>query len=389
MKQLSIEEKWKIDAESYDNGAKFMMKYPQCEGCLHYVKGDALHCKKYVADRKPKKVLLAQKECFSFESTKALEIHLSNDIEGKLYGGIFGFVIGDLLGVPVEFSSRQERDADPIKELRAYGTYHQPFGSWSDDTSFTLCLIDAMLKDDIVGELKNNMIDCYKKGIFTPRGQLFDIGISTANAINNMIRGINPVECGGVEENANGNGSLMRVLPLAFVRDNYSSQEYVRLIEDISSVTHGHIRSKLACVIYVLFASNLYRGMEKEEALDSAIRIVADEQSERYKSELEYYRFICDKKIISLDRVQIKSTGYVVDTLEAAIWSFFNSKSYKEVVLNAVNLGGDTDTIAAIAGGLAGIYYGFNDVPNLWIQNVIGKEKIVDLCNKLFERYNK
>ena len=163
----------------------------------------------------------------------------------------------------------------------------------------------------------------------------------------------------------------------------------MRLIEDVSSVTHGHNRSKLACIIYVLFASNLYRGMEKEEALDIAIRIVVDEQSERYKSDFEHYKFIFNKKVIDFDRTQITSTGYVVDTLEAAIWSFFNSKSYKEVVLNAVNLGGDTDTIAAVAGGLAGIYYGFKGIPNLWIQNVIEKEKIADLCDKLFERYNK
>ena len=386
MKRLSIEEKWKIDAEFYDEGAKCMMKYPQCEGCLHYVKGDALHCKKYIDDRKPKEVLLAQKECISFEPIKSLEVHLLNETEGRLYGGIFGFIIGDLIGVPVEFSSRQERDADPIKELRAYGTYHQPFGSWSDDTSLTLCLIDAMLKDDIIGELKKNMIDCYKKGIFTPRGQLFDIGISTSNAINNMIRGINPIECGGIEENDNGNGSLMRVLPLAFVRDNYSNQEYVRLIEDVSSVTHGHDRSKLACVIYVLFASNLYRGLEKDEALDSVIRMFIDEYGERYKDEIKHYRFILDKSIISADRTQIKSTGYVVDTLEAVIWAFFNSKTYKETVLRAVNLGGDTDTIAAIAGGIAGIYYGFNGVPEKWIQNISGKEQIASLCDDFIGR---
>ncbi len=386
MKRLSIEEKWKIDAEFYDEGAKFMMKYPQCEGCLHYVKGDALHCKKYIDDRKPKEVLLAQKECISFEPIKSLEVHLLNETEGRLYGGIFGFIIGDLIGVPVEFSSRQERDADPIKELRAYGTYHQPFGSWSDDTSLTLCLIDAMLKDDIIGELKKNMIDCYKKGIFTPRGQLFDIGISTSNAINNMIRGINPIECGGIEENDNGNGSLMRVLPLAFVRDNYSNQEYVRLIEDVSSVTHGHDRSKLACVIYVLFASNLYRGLEKDEALDSVIRMFIDEYGERYKDEIKHYRFILDKSIISADRTQIKSTGYVVDTLEAVIWAFFNSKTYKETVLRAVNLGGDTDTIAAIAGGIAGIYYGFIGVPEKWIQNISGKEQIASLCDDFIGR---
>lgn len=243
-----------------------------------------------------------------------------------------------------------------------------------------------MLKDDVIGELKKNMIDCYKKGIFTPRRQLFDIGISTSNAINNMIRGINPIECGGIEENDNGNGSLMRVLPLAFVIDNYSNQKYMRLIEDVSSVTHGHDRSKLACVVYVLFASNLYRGLEKDEALDSVIRMFIDGYGERYKDEIKHYRFILDKSIISADRTQIKSAGYVVDTLEAVIWAFLNSKTYKETVLRAVNLGGDTDTIAAIAGGIVGIYYGFNGVTEKWIQNISRKEQIASLCDDFIGR---
>lgn len=381
-KQLTIEEKWKNDAEAYDNGAKVKTKYPQCESCLHYVKGDALHCKKFIDERKPREVLLAQKECFLFESISKLNKYFDSDIEKKLFGGVFGFVIGDVLGVPVEFSSRQERDADQVKEMRAYGTYHQPFGSWSDDTSFMLCLLEALLGDDIVERLKDNMIACYSKGMFTPSGQLFDIGISTRNAIINLISGIKPTECGGILETDNGNGSLMRVLPLAFVRDKYNDQEYIKLIEEVSSVTHGHKRSKLACIIYVLLASNLYRGMDKEEALDSAIRIVFDVCGEKYKNELKYYRFVLDKTIIKADRVQIKSTGYVVDTLEAVIWSFFNNSTYKDVVLTAINLGGDTDTIAAIAGGIAGIYFGYEEIPNRWLQNVLRKEEIMELCDR-------
>lgn len=382
-KQLTIDEKWKLDAEAYDNGAKVKTKYPQCENCLHCVKGDALHCKKYVDERKPREVLLAQKECVLYESVNSLNKHFDSDIEKKMYGGVFGFVIGDLLGVPVEFTSRQERDADQVKELRAYGTYHQPFGSWSDDTSFTLCLLDALLGGDIIEKLKDNMIACYSKGLFTPNGQLFDIGISTRNAIGNMIQGMKPVECGGTTEADNGNGSLMRVLPLAFIRDRYNIQEYIKLIEDVSSVTHGHKRSKLACIIYVLLASNLYRGMDKEEALDSAIRIVLNECSEKYKTELRYYRFVFDKTIIKADGVQVKSTGYVVDTLEAVLWSFFNNFTYKDVVLAAINLGGDTDTIAAIAGGIAGIFYEYEKIPDRWIQNVIRKEEIATLCDRL------
>lgn len=383
--QLTIEEKWKIDAETYDNGAKVKTKYPQCENCSHCVKGDAFYCKKYVDERKPREVLLAQKECFLYESVTTLNKHFDSDIEKKMYGGVFGFVIGDLLGVPVEFTSRQERNTDQVKEMRAYGTYYQPFGSWSDDTSFTLCLLDALLGDNIIEKLKDNMIACYLKGLFTPNGKLFDIGISTRNAIGNMIQGMKPIECGGTSEADNDNGSLMRVLPLAFVRDKYNNQEYIKLIEDVSSVTHGHKRSKLACIIYVLLASNLYRGMDKEEALDSTIRIVLNECSEKYKTELKYYQFIFDKSIIKADRIQVKSTGYVVDTLEAVVWSFFNNLTYKDVVLTAINLGGDTDTIAAIAGGIAGIFYGYNKIPNEWIQNVLKKENIMKLCDKFFE----
>lgn len=383
-KQLTIEEKWKLDAETYDNGADVKTKYPQCESCSYYVKGDALHCKKYVEERKPREVLLAQKECFLYESARTMNRHFDSDIEKKMYGGVFGFVVGDLLGVPVEFTSRQERDADQVKEMRAYGTYHQPFGSWSDDTSFTLCLLDALLEDNILEKLKDNMIACYSKGLFTPNGQLFDIGISTRNAINNMIQGMKSIECGGTLEIDNGNGSLMRVLPLAFVRDKYNNQEYIKLIEEVSSVTHGHKRSKLACIIYVLLASNLYRGMDKEEALDSAIRVVLNECSEKYKTELKYYQFIFDKTIIKADRIQVRSTGYVVDTLEAVVWSFFNNFTYKDVVLTAINLGGDTDTIAAISGGIAGIFYGYDLVPNEWIQNVLKKEEIMELCDRFY-----
>jgi len=382
--QLTMNEKWKVDAEAYDNGAKVTTKYPQCDSCLYRVKGDALYCKKYVAERKPKEVLFAQKECFFYDPVDKLDKHFDSDIEKKMYGGVFGFVVGDMLGVPVEFTSRQERDADQVREMRAYGTYHQPFGSWSDDTSFTLCLLEALSGEDIIEKLKDNMIACYSNGMFTPGGQLFDIGISTRDAIVNMISGEKPTECGGVLESDNGNGSLMRVLPLAFVRERYNTQEYIKLVEDVSSVTHGHKRSKLACILYVFFASNLYAGMDKEEALDSAIRIVINECSAKYKTEWEHYRFVFDKSIIKADRIQVRSTGYVVDTLEAVIWSFFNNESFEETVLTAVNLGGDTDTIAAIVGGLAGIFYGYEKIPNGWIQNMIRKEDIMNLCDKFY-----
>lgn len=383
-KRLTLHDKWSKDADSYEKGAKIKTSYPQCESCIHYVKGNALNCKKYTNERKPKGVLFAHTECIHYHSSEPLKVEITSEKQNRFWGGIFGFCVGDMLGVPVEFSSRQERDADPVKELRAYGTYHQPFGSWSDDSSLMFCLVDALMCEDVLEQLKKNMIAYYKNGLFTPRGQMFDIGNSTRYAIENMERGIPAVECGGSTQQDNGNGSLMRILPLAYLRGKKKDEEYVQLIEDVSSLTHRHKRSKLACIIYVIFASQIYNGFGKADALDYALAFAHKYCAKEYREELPYYKNVFNKAIIKADRNRISSTGYVVDTLEAVIWSFFNTDSYEESVLTAINLGGDTDTIAALVGGLAGVYYGFQRIPDIWIQNILKKKEIANLVSEYF-----
>lgn len=383
-KRLTLHDKWSKDADSYEKGAKIKTSYPQCESCIHYIKGNALNCKKYTNERKPKGVLFAHTECIHYHSSEPLKVEITSEKQNRFWGGIFGFCVGDMLGVPVEFSSRQERDADPVKELRAYGTYHQPFGSWSDDSSLMFCLVDALMCEAVLEQLKKNMIAYYKNGLFTPRGQMFDIGNSTRYAIENMERGIPAVECGGSTQQDNGNGSLMRILPLAYLRGKKKDEEYVQLIEDVSSLTHRHKRSKLACIIYVIFASQIYNGFGKTDALDYALAFAHKYCAKEYREELPYYKNVFNKAIIKADRNRISSTGYVVDTLEAVIWSFFNTDSYEESVLTAINLGGDTDTIAALVGGLAGVYYGFQRIPDIWIQNILKKKEIANLVSEYF-----
>jgi len=384
-KGLSIYDKWNMDVESYKRGAKVKTSYPQCESCIHYIKGNALNCKKYISERKPKGVLFAHTECIFYDNSEPLKVEIISEKQNRFLGGIFGFCVGDMLGVPVEFTSRQERDNDPVKELRAYGTYHQPFGSWSDDSSLMFCLVDALMCEDVLEQLKNNMIAYYKEGLFTPRNQMFDIGNSTRYAIENMERGIPAVECGGTTQQDNGNGSLMRVLPLAYLRDKRKDEEFVQLIENVSSLTHRHKRSKLACIIYVVFAAQLYKGFDKFDALDYALAFAHKYCAQEYREEFSHYKNIFNKAIIKADRNRISSTGYVVDTLEAVLWSFFNTASYEESVLTAINLGGDTDTIGALVGGLAGLYYGFTAIPDRWNQNILKKKEIADLASEYFE----
>ena len=378
----SLIERWELDAQSYRNGAKTLVSVPQCETCINYIKGNALHCKYYDSEQKPKYVLFPHKECPAYTNNNPININIKNERENKIYGGLFGFCVGDALGVPVEFSTREERKNDPIKEMRAYGTYHQPFGTWSDDTSLTICLIDAINNGYSIESVAENFVNFYGKGCFTPYGEVFDIGNSTRDSIARMYSGKNPIDCGGKLETDNGNGSLMRILPIAFYGQKANARELIKLVEEVSSLTHGHNRSKLACILYIEFAVQIILGQEKEEALDRTIAFINNNCLEAYSIELKNFERILSKRIISVSEKEIKSTGYVIDTLEAVLWTFFHADGYRDAILKAINLGGDTDTIAAITGGVAGIYYGANDIPREWIQSMAKKEELYHMFRR-------
>lgn len=211
---------------------------------------------------------------------------------------------------------------------------------------------------------------------------MFDIGNSTRDSIIKISTGKNPVDCGGRAESDNGNGSLMRILPIAFYGENLNGQKLMKLTEEISSLTHGHNRSKLACIFYIEFAIQIIMGYEKEEAFDRTIAFIHSNCGSTYQNDFIYFKNILNKKIINTAQEGIKSTGYVIDTLEAVLWIFFHADGYRDTVLKAINLGGDTDTIAAIAGGLAGIYYGLNDIPNEWLQSLAKKEELFGMFQK-------
>ncbi len=384
-RQLTLHEKWAIDAETYKNSNAILTKTPQCETCAYRIKEKAFNCQKYCSEEKPKEVVFCDKECIYFSNVE--QFHISDDVSkfSRIYGGIIGFCVGDMLGVPVEFSGRDERESDPVNELRAYGTYHQPFGTWSDDTSLMLCLLDSLCEECFEDKLKNNMLAFLNNGLFTPGGTVFDIGISTREAIIKMGSGITPEKCGGMKISDNGNGALMRILPFSFLVSKRDSEELVQTVCKISSYTHGHIISKFACVFYVALASYLYSGYKPKDSYDNTIRFIRQYWKEEIPNQ---YNDLMNEKILSYSVDSIRSTPFVVDTLEAVIWCLFDTQSYKECVLKAVNLGGDTDTIAALSGGLAGIYYGFQDIPENWIQNIRNIQLIEETTHR-FIGYNK
>ncbi|MEM2970710.1 MAG: ADP-ribosylglycohydrolase family protein, partial [Candidatus Bathyarchaeia archaeon] len=184
-----------------------------------------------------------------------------------------------------------------------------------------------------------------------------------------------------------GNGSLMRILPLAFYTEKMSLAEQFELTHQVSSITHRHLRSQMACGLYVQMAINLLRGQSKKNAYEEMKNTVLEYYSRLpYNQELPNFARILESDISKLSEDSIKSGGYVVDTLEASIWAFLNNHSYKETVLAAVNLGGDTDTTGAVAGGLAGLYYGYESIPEKWIDRLARKDDIIKLAEKFFRK---
>ncbi len=307
----------------------------------------------------------------------------------KIFSGIFGLIVGDALGLPVEFEPREVLKAKPVTDMIGYGTYNMPPGTWSDDSSLTLCLVDSLCNGFNLEDIAEKFIKWFTQGYWTPYGKVFDVGNTTRIAINNLIKGVSPDEAGPRDERSNGNGSLMRILPLAFYVKEFDLDKQFEIIHKVSSITHGHPKSKIACGYYVQFIIQLLKDKEPKEAYNRTNKIILDYYSfEPFKSELKYYNRILNSDISKLSEEDINSSGYVVSSLEASLWCFLNSSNYKECVLKAVNLGNDTDTIGAITGGLAGVFFGFKDIPEKGLKLLARYEDIYNIIEKFVKRIN-
>lgn len=292
-----------------------------------------------------------------------------------------GLIVGDALGVPVEFCTRDELDRDPVSHMRAYGTYMQPAGTWSDDSSMALCTLESLTVDgyDPAGIMRR-FRDWNYEAYMTPHDETFDIGFTCADAISAYKMSGDHTTCGMSHERSNGNGSLMRILPLSLAYASADSAEIIARNYEISALTHGHVRSQICCAIYSLVVARLVAGDDLNAALDYAVEAVTVPDSERHELD-----DILTGACLERDRDLVRSSGYVVHTLEASLWCLANFADYAQATLAAVNLGGDTDTTGAVAGGLAGLLYG--DIPDQWWQEIARHEELDGLLAAFVERY--
>lgn len=308
-----------------------------------------------------------------------------------IHSALFGVVVGDALGVPVEFKSREYLKQNPVKNMLGYLCWNQPPGTWSDDSSLTFCLAESLCNGFELQDIAQNFMQWYKEGYWGAHYKVFDVGGTTRHSILRLTEGESPEYSGNFFEEDNGNGSLMRILPLAFYLQEEEDLNIIyQTVKKVSGITHAHFRSVFACFIYVVFAIELIKGSSKEEAYQNMKQqvnvFVADK--EYNEKELKLFIRILESDISEYQEERIGSTGYVLDSLEASLWCLLKENTYESTVLRAVNLGGDTDTTAAISGGLAGLLYGFESIPERWINQLARKEDIMNLCNRLERRYS-
>jgi ADP-ribosylglycohydrolase len=299
----------------------------------------------------------------------------------KIAGGIWGLLIGDAVGVPYEFRAARE-----LPELRAIDMIppadfaptrpNVPFGTYSDDGAQALCLLQSLLvcKRLSQHDFGMRMLMWMHRGHLAVDGRVFDVGVQTRAALDRMNHGVPADEAGPRREQDNGNGSLMRVLPLALWHKG-SDAELAELAAAQSRVTHGHVRSQVCCALYCLWARATLADMADPWA-------AAVDQLGSVAPAHEGWEHELNEHVLGFE--QPCGTGYVVDSLMSARVAL-REPSYEAVIQRAVAFGSDTDTTAAIAGGIAGLCWGEQGIPTRWRAQLRGRELAVPLIDSLVQ----
>lgn len=306
-------------------------------------------------------------------------------LASRLAGGVWGHLVGDAMGVPYEFL-----DAERIGEVHwgRQGGWGVPTGTWSDDGSLMLALLDSLLDVGFDPEDQGRRaVRWADDGAYTPgREGRFDIGGTTSAAMAALRAGVPAIDAGPTNDRASGNGSLMRILPLALVGRDLPDAMLVEQAHVASRVTHGHPRPQVACAAYVLIAARLLRWDDGETAPADVLRTMLTEALAVLRAAYGHDRALAGH-LAALDELEAwtdrSGRGFVIDSFWSAWDALAGATSFEETLVQAIRYGDDTDTTAAIAGGLAGIRFGWEGIPVAWRRGMRGRDEVTPLVDRL------
>lgn len=290
-------------------------------------------------------------------------------MEDRQKGCLYGLAIGDALGAAVEF--RMQGEFAPVTCYRSGGPHCLEAGEWTDDTSMALALADSLAKGWDTRDQLQKYLDWYNNGTYSVNGKCFDIGSTTRYALDNFER--HGTIVAEDDPKWSGNGSIMRLAPVPIVFHNTS--QLAEYAADSSATTHGSDQCKESCVYMAEILAGFINGKSKEEVLrpdftkKPSIIMVEKIRQGRFKPA----------------DAHVEGSGWVIDSLNAALWAFWNSDSFEEAVLKAVNLGDDADTTGAVCGQIAGAYYGYSKIPASLIDGLARKDMIDQYLNPLLK----
>ncbi|HRQ65647.1 MAG TPA: ADP-ribosylglycohydrolase family protein [Xanthomonadaceae bacterium] len=324
--------------------------------------------------------------------------HSNATLADRLQGGLIGLLVGDALGVPYEFTPPQRlpprASIDMTPPAHWPCTHDVPPGTWSDDGAQALCLLDSLLAHETLDldDFAQRLLRWYREGYLQAGGRVFDIGLQTRQALRRLEWGEPAHEAGPAGEHQNGNGALMRVLPLALLHDpqRQSRTGLIDAAQRQSLVTHGHPRSRLCCALYCLWAVELLAGLDSESAWNRAadrLRAWCEgaDDARRFATWSADQNEECSRILDASNADNAKGSGYVLDTLWSAR-ACLHHPDYADAVRAAVALGHDTDTTSAVTGGLAGLRSGINGIPARWRETLRDAHLFRPLLDQLRRR---
>lgn len=301
------------------------------------------------------------------------------DLINRYRGSLMGLAVGDALGTTLEFKS--PGSFEPITTMTGGGPFCLDPGEWTDDTAMALCLAESLIECSgfDAGDQMSRYVRWYREGYLSSTGVCFDIGTTVKGALQRFEQDQNPM-AGEVDPDFGGNGSLMRLAPiaLAYARE---PEKAIRYAQEMSRTTHGAAEPVDACRYYSGLIVGALAGQPKSVLLSDRFSPLGDFWASPGLS--PKISAIAEGSFKVKHPPDIKGTGYVVDTLEAALWAFWTTNSFEQGALLAVNLGDDADTTGAIYGQLAGAYYGLDEIPAQWRKPVAMKDHILGLAERL------